>query len=249
MRWQDQAVILHKKNYSESDLLVYVLTLKHGHYKAIVKNGASPKKMHACQTGNIVNCTWHAKVETQLGQFFIEPIHTLSTYFSSEEEIYALNAIFSILRLVLPERVPQEKIYYTLLQFLNMLNRTNFIAQFSLLELCVLEQSGYGLDLSRCALGGEGALRFISPKTGKACSYDKGKKFQDKLFILPSVTLCENPQSVENVNIEDSLHLFSISTHFMYYHLFQKNGITPPYARNFLSQYVEENYRKENTAL
>src|SRR2546421_355608 len=54
-------------------------------------------------------------------------------------------------------------------------------------ELGLLDELGFGLDLSRCAATGRrDDLAFVSPKSGKAVSAEAGEPFRDRLFRLPS---------------------------------------------------------------
>ncbi|NEU35624.1 DNA repair protein RecO, partial [bacterium LRH843] len=53
-------------------------------------------------------------------------------------------------------------------------------------ELRLLQELGFGLDLSECAAtGAHDHLIYVSPKSGRAVSADAGKPYHDKLLPLP----------------------------------------------------------------
>ena len=54
-------------------------------------------------------------------------------------------------------------------------------------ELLVLDELGFGLDLTRCAATGRrDELVYVSPKTGRAVSREAGAQWHDKMLALPA---------------------------------------------------------------
>ena len=57
-------------------------------------------------------------------------------------------------------------------------------------EAGLLEDLGFGLDLSSCAVSGSmDDLVWVSPRTGRAVSRDAGAPYADKLLVLPPFML------------------------------------------------------------
>jgi DNA repair protein RecO (recombination protein O) len=57
-------------------------------------------------------------------------------------------------------------------------------------EAGLLDELGFGLDLSRCAVsGGADDLIYVSPKSGRAVSREAGAPYRDKLLKLPPFML------------------------------------------------------------
>ena len=239
MQWVDQAIILHRTSFNEHDAIVSVLSSEHGIYKALVKNGYSNyQKKRIIQPGYIIQCRWYARIEEHLGQLTIELDHNDTSYFyNSEAELLAINALLSIILTLLPERMPQPQIYIRCLYFMHHIHKDNFLQQYALLELFILEHYGIGLDLQKCALNGTDKLGYISPKTGRACSISKGEPYKNSLFRLPACLLSDNPFE-EKAPLEDHMDLFTISSHFLYKHVFEQHHIKPPLARDQLQHYV-----------
>ena len=57
-------------------------------------------------------------------------------------------------------------------------------------EAGLLQELGFGLDLSRCAAtGATDDLIYVSPRTGRAVSRDAGAPYADRLLALPRFLL------------------------------------------------------------
>jgi DNA repair protein RecO (recombination protein O) len=68
------------------------------------------------------------------------------------------------------------------------------------LELLLLTQLGFKLDLSKCAVtGAQENLQFISPKSGRAVSKQAGDYYADKLLPFPQML-----HDVYNNNLQNS---------------------------------------------
>jgi len=70
--------------------------------------------------------------------------------------------------------------------FLGVLGHPGWPAIYVRLELGLLQELGFGLDLEKCALTGTTEdLAFVSPKTGRAVSRAAAEPYRDKLVALP----------------------------------------------------------------
>ena len=57
-------------------------------------------------------------------------------------------------------------------------------------EAGLLQELGFGLDLSKCAATGSvDELIYVSPRTGRAVSRDAGERYKDRLLTLPGFLL------------------------------------------------------------
>ena len=109
-------------------------------------------------------------------------------------------------------------------------------------EMAILNELGFGLDLTSCALtGAKDDLAWISPKTGRAASRKAGDKFADRLLALPQF-LALSPNSsgqaeaeiVLDASTEDLLKGLKLTGHFLYRHVYGPRSITAPEARTTL---------------
>ncbi len=98
-------------------------------------------------------------------------------------------------------------------------------------EIGLLAQSGYGLDLERCAVSGATEdLAWVSPRTGRAASAEAGAPFADKLLRLPPFLL-DGAAPVEEGDVADA---FALAGHFLERRLFDQRGEGLPDSRRRL---------------
>ena len=83
--------------------------------------------------------------------------------------------------------------------------------KYVLFELKLLSALGFGLDTSACAGGGDkNNLAYISPKTGRAVSKEKGAPYRDKLLPLPAFIWKQAPATADDLRKG-----FALTAHFL----------------------------------
>ena len=100
------------------------------------------------------------------------------------------------------------------------------------LRACLLLQDlGFGLDLSECAVTGTDAdLIYVSPKSGRAVSRDAGKPYCDRLLKLPRFLLEEDASATP----ADVLAGLALTGHFLERDFLTPHGLALPLARERL---------------
>jgi DNA repair protein RecO (recombination protein O) len=187
MQWTDEGVILSVRPHGETAAVVEVLTREHGRHLGLVHGGRSRKARPVLQTGNHVDITWKARLAEHLGVFTIEPRKSFGI--EHMDEPAALTALTSMCALahVLPERDPHPSLFEVTLFVLGFLDdATVWPALVVRWELALLDELGFGIDLSQCAATGRNdELVYVSPKSGRAVSLSAGEPYKDKLLALP----------------------------------------------------------------
>ena len=155
MNWTDEAIILSVRPHGETAAVVELLTRNHGRHLGLVHGGRSRKARPVLQMGNHVDATWKARLEDQLGHITVE----LRRAYASEamEDAQALTALTSLCALsrLLPERDPHPNLYEITLFVLGFLNDDSvWPALMVRWELALLDELGFGLDLTKCAATG-----------------------------------------------------------------------------------------------
>ena len=121
MHWSDEGYLLSKNNFDENSIIIEAFTLKHGKYTGIVYGGSSRKQKKNFQIGNKILINWHSKSENKLGYFNIELIKPVSPlFFDNKKKTICILAASTILRILLPERQINTKIYNS---FENLINK------------------------------------------------------------------------------------------------------------------------------
>ncbi len=195
MQWEDDGIIIWRSSFGERGLTVSLLTCLHGLHSGLVRCGSGGVVRGGLQLGNLLSVRWSARLSEHLGVYLVEVMDSYSTYIMQGRGVLlALNSLVSLLRMVLPERQPMPLLYARTHALVRMLvsgadgDGDNFawVQSYCLWELLLLEELGYGLDMGSCALGGDvGSLAFVSPRTGRSASYERGLVYGDRLMRLP----------------------------------------------------------------
>lgn len=232
MEWRDEAIILGVRRHGEGSVILEVMTPSRGRHMGLVRGGRSSRMRAVLQPGNSVEVTWRARLDEHLGNFAIEADRLRAAMLM--ETPLALNGLQLLaahMRL-LPERDPHAALYEAARIILDNLDEPAKAALLLIrFELAVLDELGFGLDLSRCAATGvTRELAYVSPKTGRAVSREAGAPWADKLLDMPA--FLAPVASGEGPPLESQLHSgFALSGHFLARHVWEPRGMRPPDAR------------------
>jgi len=100
-----------------------------------------------------------------------------------------LNTVTALLAFCLPEREAHLPLYQRSYALLDLLGQGDvWPLAYLRWEQALLEDMGFGMDLSACAVRGVNEdLAFVSPKTGRAVSREAAGEWADRLLPLPPV--------------------------------------------------------------
>jgi DNA repair protein RecO (recombination protein O) len=151
------------------------------------------------------------------------------------EDAPALAGLTSLAALarLLPERDPHPNLYEVTLFVLGFIDdRSVWPALYVRWELVLLEELGFGLDLSECAAtGSNDSLIYVSPKSGRAVSASAGEPYKDRLLRLPAFLTRSRQAGVMPGDVRDGL---ALTGHFLTTRVFQTRGVEMPEARKRL---------------
>lgn len=190
IEWRDEGALLKVRKHGESSAIIEVFTAAHGRAAGVVRGGASRKIAPLLQPGAQLDVTWKARLEEHLGSFTIEPIRSRAAVVMSDRlGLAGLNAVTALLAFALPEREPHGGLYQASIQLLDLLGQSEiWPLAYLQWEMKLLEDLGFGLDLSECAVtGGTDDLIYVSPRTGRAVARHAAGDWADKLLPLPDV--------------------------------------------------------------
>lgn len=187
MEWRDEGVILSVRRYGETSAIAELLTAEHGRVLGLVRGGRSKQQRPMLQAGNVVQAVWRARLEEQLGTLTLEPLDLRAGAIMEEPFRLAGLGTLTGLAQLLPEREPHQRVYEALRVVLDAIEHDDvWPALMVRWQLGLLDELGFGLDLSKCAATGvRHNLTFVSPRSGKAVSAEAGEPFRDRLFRLP----------------------------------------------------------------
>jgi DNA repair protein RecO (recombination protein O) len=192
MEFEDDAFVLSARPFGEAGAIVELLTSNHGKYAAHVAGGASRKMKPFLQAGAQVLVRYRARVSDQLGSASLEPVgEGPAALFDDAMALAGLSAAAAVAAGALPEREPHPGAFFGLEALILSLAQTEvWPAVYVRFEAGLLQDLGFGLDLSRCAAtGSTDDLIYVSPRTGRAVSRPAGEPYRDKLLKLPPFLL------------------------------------------------------------
>jgi len=192
MDWRDHGILLGVRRHGESSAIIDVFTESHGRHAGVVRGGTSRKIAPHLQPGAQLDVAWRARLEEHLGIYQVEPIRSrAAAVLGSRLALAGLNAVTAILGFCLPEREVHGGLYQRTEQLVDLLGADDvWPLAYLRWELAVLEEMGFGLDLTRCAVtGARDGLIYVSPKSGRAVSKTGAGIWADKLLPLPDVLL------------------------------------------------------------
>lgn len=192
MEFEDDAFVLSARAFGESGAIVELLTEEHGKYAAHVAGGGSRKLRPFLQPGARGRVRYRARVADQLGAASLEPIgEGPSALFDDPLALAGLSAAAAVAAGALPEREPHPGAFLAFEALQEALVHPDiWPAIFVRFEAGLLQDLGFGLDLSKCAAtGAVDDLIYVSPRTGRAVSRQAGEPYKDRLLILPPFML------------------------------------------------------------
>ncbi len=188
MDWSDDAIVLATRPHGETGLVVSLLTRRHGRHAGFVAGGVSRKARPTWQMGNVAEVVWRAKLADQLGYYSgeLREAHAARAM-DDAVELAGLSAACGLIDAALPEREPHPAMFDGFHAFLGALGHAGWPAIYVKLELGLLQELGFGLDLDKCAAtGATDDLAYVSPKTGRAVSRAAAGPYKEKLLALPA---------------------------------------------------------------
>ncbi len=192
MEWRDEGILLTTRRHGENSAIIDVFTPRHGRHAGVVKGGTSRKLAPILQPGAQLDVSWRARLETHIGSFSVEPKRSRAAQvMGSRLALAGLNSVVSLCTFCLPERQEHTALYTQTERLLDLLGQDDlWPLAYMKWEMSLLEDMGYGLDLSSCAAtGATEGLGYISPKSGRAVSEKGAGDWVDRLLPLPPVML------------------------------------------------------------
>ena len=186
MQIEDIGFFLGTKEYGENSFIVFVLSKKHGLVKSFSKY--SRKELQSLMILDQINFIWKSKQKEGLG--FIKINHKKPLNDGVNNFLVSLVKA-SATELCLNFLAPWEKnkeIYEDLATLVESFKLNNNLIIFNYVwwEIFFLKNTGYGLNLDKCAVSGSSKdLYYISPNSGNCVTLTVGNKYKKKLFRIP----------------------------------------------------------------
>jgi len=230
MQWSEEGVVLGVRRHGETSAIADLLTRGHGRHLGLVRGGRSRKSRPVLQPGNLVIAGWRARLEDQLGTFTVEAVEMRAANLIDDSFKLAGLSTLTGWSQVLPEREPHPRLYDALTVALAALDDdAMWPAVLVRYELGLLDELGFGLDLSRCAATGAAEdLVYVSPRTGRAVSAAGGAPYRERLLALPAFL---RDADAGQPGSEEVIAGLRLTGHFLQRHVLQPRELAAPGAR------------------
>lgn len=237
MEWTGEGLIIGVRRHGETSVIVEAMTPDRGRHLGLVRGGRSRKLAATLQPGNQVQLHWRARLDEHLGMFSIELLKARAAdLIADRARLYGAQLLCAHLRL-LPERDPHERLYNMAADILDTgLELVELAQMISIFEFTLLDELGFGLDISSCAVTGKTEnLSHVSPRSGRAVTAEAGAKYLDKLLALPAYF-----KTLENAPAAKVHEGLCLTGHFLAMHVWSPRQIEPPTTRDQLVASVAE---------
>ena len=221
MLWSDEGYLLSKNNFGENSIIIESFTLKHGKYSGLVYGGASRKQKKIFQIGNKILLNWKSTGENKTGYFTVELIKPIApSFFDDKRRSACILSLTSILKILLPERQINPKIYNSFEMMINNLNSKNWIELYIHWELSLIKELGYEVNLLNEKNNESKVSNFI--------------EINNKSLKIPKIFLKNNIHTFYNNEIREAL---TFNKELLLENFIYPNGLRFPLFRNILESY------------
>jgi len=239
MDWSDEGIFLSAKPLGETSAVAELLTLEHGRHLGLVRGGRSRRIRPILQPGNLIRVTWRARLPEHLGGYNVEMMEAHGArVFDDAGALSAIGSMAGLLKL-LPERDPHPELFASTLHVVRSFEEPEiWPALLVHWEVQMLQELGFGLDLSECAATGTSQdLAYVSPRSSRAVSREAGEPYADKMLALPGFLL----DATAPLSEADIAAGFALTGYFLERDVLAPHGLKMPAARGRLLDLLVRN--------
>ena len=215
MEWRDEALVLAARPFGENSKIVELLGARVGRTAGLVRGARSRTMRALLQPGNRVAATWRGRLDDQLGTLSLELMEARAGLVMQEAwGAFGLQSIAALLAF-LPERDPHPRLYAAADALIGAFALPAAAGEAGVrFEIILLEEFGFGLDLTRCAAtGAREDLTHVSPRTGRAVCRTAAAPYLDRLLPLPAFLSVDAPADSASVAEGFRLTGYFLGTH------------------------------------
>ena len=237
MEWRHDGIIVSTRRHGENGVIIDLLTREQGRWSGLVRGGRSRRMRPVLQVGNLVAATWRARLEEHLGSIVAEPLQMTAARVIDDPFKLAGLTTLAALAVLIPEREPHRSLFDALTLVLDNLDDDAVWPALAVRwEMGLLNELGFGLDLSQCAATGRNDdLIYVSPKSGRAVSASAGEPYRGKLLRLPAFLAGTAGTVTGDAEIVDA---FALTGYFLNKHVFEPRNLKPPEQRQWVVDHL-----------
>jgi DNA repair protein RecO (recombination protein O) len=190
MHLRTPAIVVAVRPHGEHGSVVRALTREDGLQPGYVRGGRGRQLRPVLQPGNVVLGEWRARTAEQLPALTVELVHSHAALHAEPLPAAGIAWSAALTAAALPEAQPYPALHDGLAALMAAIEAApsarGWVAALARYELLMLHQLGFGLDLARCVVTGEeGAMAFVSPRSGGAVTRAAAAGYETRLLPLP----------------------------------------------------------------
>ena len=221
MYWQDEGFLLSKNNFDENSLIIEAFTLNHGKYTGIVYGGSSRKLKKILQIGNKMMFFLKSKNENRVGYFTLELIKPITpVLFDEKKKITAILSASNLLKMLLPERQSNKKIYQSFDSLIDKILNKNWIKDYIFWEFDLIKELGFEVTLPDFDLKNNNSLNEV--------------QINNKYYKVPKIYSKNDSLVFSNNEIRDAL---VFNKNLLLENFTIPNRLNLPLSRSILERY------------
>ena len=221
MFWKDEGYLLSKTNFDENSIIIETFTLNHGKCNGVVYGGSSKKLKKNFQIGNKILLNWKSKSENKVGYFSTELIQPISPFFFDDKKrSICVLAATSILKILLPERQINKKIYLSFEKLLDQFNHDDWIKLYIFWELSLIKELGFEVN-------------FFDKHNFENNTHNT-IEINGRFIKIPQLMLDKHSQNISQIEIKEAL---TFSKNLLMENFIEPNRLRLPLSRNILEKY------------
>lgn len=218
------AIVCTVRPHGEHGAVVRLFTREHGLQAGYVRGGRSRALRPVLQPANLVTAELRARTAEQLAGLTVELIESRAPLYAEPLPAAALQWLTLAIAHVLPEGAAYPRLYDAFAATLDAIagapSARGWAAALVRLELLLLAELGFGLDLEQCVVTGiEEDLAFVSPKSAAAVSRAAAIGHEAKLLPLPAFLIAGGEADWDAI-----LAGLKLTGHFLETNLFDRRG-------------------------
>lgn len=189
MEWRGNGTVISRRLHGEHSVILDILSRDGGRITGLVPGGAGRSKAAVLQPGNRVSAVWRARLEDQLGTLTVEPERARPGLLDMAVALDGMNATSALLCFALPERDPHPRLTEASEALWDDMDAgADWSISYVYWEMLLLDELGFGLDLSHCAVTGmQKGLSYVSPNSGRAVTAEAAGEYAPRLLRLPAM--------------------------------------------------------------
>lgn len=186
MKLESDGILISLRPFNERDSIAHIFTHDYGVVCGMMRGAVIAKKNRPL-VGQIGAMTWNARLDSQLGVLHWDANHNMAaTLMMDARRLSFMNAAFSLIDTLLPEREQYSKLYTETVTMLSQIATQDTTPNYLKWEINLLRELGYALNLTCCSgCGVRENLNYISPRTGRAVCDTCAAPYIGRLYELP----------------------------------------------------------------